>query len=41
MLVGADGGRKKGDGDKVGPLTNTGETRWTEEGDAGRGTGDG
>ena len=41
VLAGADGGRKKGDGDKVGPLTKTGETRRTEGGNAGRGTGDG
>ena len=41
VLAGADGGRKKGDGDKVGPLTNTGETRRPERGDAGRRTGDG
>ena len=41
VLVGADGGRKKGDGDKAGPLTKTGETRRTEGGNAGRGTGDG
>ena len=41
VLAGADGGWKKGDGDKVGPLTKTGETRRTEGGDAGRGTGDG
>ena len=41
VLAGADGGRKKGDGDKVGPLTKTGEIRWTKGGDAGRGAGDG
>ena len=41
VLAGADGGQKKGDGDKVGPLTKTGEIRQTEGGDTGRGTGDG
>ena len=41
VLAGADGGQKNGDGDKVGPLMKTGETRRTEGGDAGRGTGDG